>query len=76
MADFVSGFTQIITGVFGALIQMLSSLGELFFKLGAENGAITGLTPFGWLFTIILGVPIATWLFNKAITFIKGIRAK
>lgn len=75
MAEFVTAITTLLSGLFGAIITAFGSLGELFFRI-SDAGALEGLTPFGWLSTIIIGIPLATWLFNKAISWIKQVRAK
>lgn len=65
MADFISGIVTVITQLFTGLLQMLAGLGELIFVIG-ESG-ISGLTPFGWLTVVLIGIPLATWVFGKAL---------
>lgn len=67
MTEFVTGIVDVITALFAALLEMLAGLGTLVFNVAADGGAITGLTPFGWLTAILVAIPLATWLFNKAI---------
>lgn len=71
MAEFVKGITDILSGVFTALINALSSTGNLIFEIG-ENGAISGITGFGWLLVAGIALPLATWLFTKIFTWVKG----
>ena len=71
MADFVGGIVSVISALFTAILQAFGSIGELVFVI-AESG-ITGLTPFGWLMTALIGIPLATWLFSKAIGFVKNL---
>lgn len=75
MTELVSSLTTLISGIFEALINALASLGDLIFKTSAE-GALSGLTPFGWLSVVFIGIPLATWLFNKAIGIFKMLRSK
>lgn len=72
MAEFVKGITDLLSGMFTALIDALGSIGDLVFTIG-ENGAVSGVTGFGWLLVIGISIPLATWLFGKVFTFIKGI---
>lgn len=72
MASFVTGITDMLSGVFKALIDALASTGTLVFTLG-ENGQVSGITGFGWLLIVGLSIPLATWLFGKVFTYIKGI---
>lgn len=71
MTEFVSGITSLISGIFQAFINAAGSLGNLIFNTAAETGNITGLTSFGWLFAIVIGIPLATWLFNKLFSWIR-----
>lgn len=72
MATFVTGITDIVSGVFTALTNALGSIGTLVFVTG-EGGAITGPSAFGWLLIVGIGLPLATWLFGKLFTFLKGL---
>lgn len=71
MADFVTGVTTLISGIFNALVDALGSIGDLVFK-SSETGTITGLTGFGTLLVIGISIPLATWLFGKIFTWLKG----
>lgn len=71
MSEFVTSITSLISGIFNALIDALGSIGDLVFKTGAE-GAISGLTGFGTLLVIGISIPLATWLFGKIFTWLKG----
>lgn len=66
MAEFITGVVTVITQLFAGILEAFSGVGTLIFAVG-EAGAITGLTTTGWLFVILLGVPLATWLFSKGI---------
>ena len=66
LTEFVGGIVVLITQLFGALIDVLASLGALVFNINTETGAITGVAPFGWLTVIMVGIPLATWAFNKS----------
>lgn len=72
MTTFVTGITDIVTGIFGSLVTSLSSISNVIFVV-SEAGAITGVSPFGWLLVVGISVPLATWLFGKFFTFIRGI---
>lgn len=72
MTQFITGITDMLSGIFGALVNALGSIGNLIFVSG-ESGAITGLTGFGTLLTVAIGLPLATWVFGKLFTWIKGL---
>lgn len=72
MEQFVSGITSIITGVFTALVNALGSIGQIVFTV-SEAGAITGVSAFGWLLIVGIGLPLATWAFSLFFTFLKGV---
>lgn len=73
MADFITGITDIISGVFEAIVNALGSTGSLIFTVG-ETGAITGVSAFGWLVVLLIGLPVATWLINKLFGLINRMR--
>lgn len=75
MADFVSNIVSVLTALFKGLIDCLASVGELVFVAG-ESGTISGITPFGILLGVLVGIPLATWLFGKAFTFVKSIATR
>lgn len=66
MTEFITGVVSVITELFGGILEAFTGVGTLIFTIG-EAGAISGLTATGWLFVILLGVPLATWLFSKGI---------
>lgn len=76
MTEFIEGLTEVVSGVFDAIVNALASTGTLIFATNAETGAITGPTPFGWLMVLVLGIPLATWAFGKVFNWIKSVRAK
>lgn len=71
MAEFINGITDMLSGIFTALINALASTGNLIFDIG-ENGAISGVTGFGWLLIAGISIPLATWLFTKIFSWVKG----
>ncbi len=73
MADFITGITDIITGIFEAIVSALGSTGSLIFTVG-ETGAITGVSAFGWLVVLLIGLPVATWIVNKLFALINRLR--
>lgn len=75
MTEFITGVTDVVSGIFEAILNALGTAGNLIFAVG-DAGAITGLTPFGWLMVIIIGLPLATWVFGKVFGLIRGIRAR
>ncbi len=72
MTAFIEGITSVLSGIFNALVTALGSMGDLVFITG-ENGAITGPSGFGWLLIVGIGLPLATWLFGKLFTWIRGL---
>lgn len=70
MEEFISTIVSVVGGIFNAIIEALKSLGGLIFTLG-ETGAITGVTGFGYVLAVVLGIPLATWLFSLGFGFIK-----
>lgn len=75
MSQFVTAITDALTGVFTAILQAFAGIGDLIFTVG-EAGAITGLTPFGWVTAALIGIPLASWLFAKAIALISKLFKK
>lgn len=75
MVEFASNIVSVLTALFTGLIECLAGLGTLIFQVG-EAGAVSGLTPFGILLSVLVGVPLATWLFGKAFTFVKSIATR
>lgn len=71
MSEFINGIVTVITTLFAGLLQVLGSVGGLIFEIG--EAGITGLTSFGWLTVVLVGIPLTTWLFNKAIGLFKMI---
>lgn len=74
MAEFITGITDIISGIFEAIVNALGSTGSLIFTVNAETGAITGVSAFGWLVVLLIGLPVATWLVNKLLSLINRMR--
>lgn len=74
MAEFIGGIVTVLTTLFSGLLQVLGGVGGLVFDLG--EAGITGLTPFGWLTVALVGIPLTTWLFSKAIGLFKMIFKK
>lgn len=70
MGSLVTAITDAISGVFTAIIEAFSGVGSLIFTIG-ESGAITGVTPFGYIFALTLGIPLATWLVSKGLSLLK-----
>ena len=66
MADFVTGVGTVLSGVFTSILEAFSGIGNFIFTFG-ETGTISGLTGAGWLFVLLIGIPLATWLFSKGI---------
>lgn len=62
---------EAFSGIWGGIIEALSSVGDLIFVV--TEGTLSGLTPFGYVLALALGIPLATWLFGKAFSWIKGI---
>lgn len=75
MAAFITSITDIVTGIFGTLIDTLASAGSLIFTI-SEAGAVTGVAPFGYVMSVLIGIPLATWAFNKLIGFVNKLRSK
>lgn len=74
MSNFVTAITDALTGVFTAILQAFAGIGDLIFTV--ESGAISGLTPFGWVAAALIGIPLASWLFAKAIALISKLFKK
>lgn len=64
MQAFVQGIVDVFTGMFTGLVKAFSDIGSLIFTMG-ENGAISGVSGFGWFLVVLIGVPLATWLLSK-----------
>ncbi|MCQ2387853.1 MAG: hypothetical protein MJ066_05370 [Clostridia bacterium] len=75
MAAFITAITDVMTGIFSALITALSSVGGLIFTIG-ESGAITGVEPFGYLLAVLVGVPAGAWVFSKLWGVVRSIRLR
>lgn len=72
MSGFVTAITDIITGIFGALVSALSSIGNVLFTT-TEAGAISGPSPLGYLLILGIGIPLATWVFGKFFNWLKTV---
>lgn len=71
MAEFIAGIVDVVGGIFEAIVSALGSTGNLIFTIG-EGGAISGITGFGWLLVVALGLPLATWAISKVFTLVNG----
>lgn len=74
MDVFIEAVGQIFSTIFTAIINAFASLGNLIFTVG-ETGTVTGITPFAYVLALVIGVPLATWLVSKGLSFIKLIKA-
>lgn len=75
MEGFITAITGALSGVFTAITNAFASVGDLIFVSG-EAGAVTGVTSFGYVLAVIVGIPLATWLLNKALGLFKGLNKK
>jgi len=75
MEGFITAITDVFSGIFTSILDTFGSLGQLIFTLG-ENGSITGVSPFGYVVALLVGVPLATWVINKGLSLIRQIRVK
>lgn len=73
MEAFITAITDAFSGIFEAILNTFGSIGQLIFTI-SEAGAITGVSPFGYVIALILGVPLATWVISKGLGFIKSIK--
>lgn len=73
MDEFVTMFTTLFSGVFNAVVEGLSSIGQLVFTVSETTGAVSGVAPFGWLLIVGISVPLATWLFSAIFTWLRGL---
>lgn len=73
MADFVGNIVTAATALFQGIITALGGVGDLIFTT-TEAGAISGLTGFGTILSVIIGIPFGSWLFSKIFNWIKSIR--
>lgn len=73
MEAFITAITDAFTGIFTAILKTFGSIGELIFVI-SEQGAITGVAPFGYVLALIVGVPLATWAISKGLGFIRNIK--
>lgn len=71
MDGFVTAFTTLFSGVFSAIIEGMSSFGELVFTV--TEGAVTGVAPFGWLLIVGIAIPLATWFFSSVFTWLRSL---
>lgn len=71
MSGIITAVTDAFSGVWGGIIEALSGVGDLIFVV--SEGQLNGLTPFGYVLALAMGLPLATWLFGKAFSWIKGI---
>lgn len=71
MSNIITAVTDAFTGIWTSIISALAKVGELIFEI--TDGTLSGLQPFGYVLALAIGVPLATWLFGKAFSWIKGI---
>lgn len=71
MSTIITAVTDAFSGIWGGIIEALSGVGDLIFVV--TEGTLSGLTPFGYVLALALGLPLATWLFGKAFSWIRGI---
>lgn len=77
MENFVTAITEALTGVFSAILQAFAGIGDLIFVIDSSGaGGITGLSSFGWVVAALIGIPLASWLFAKAIGLISKLFKK
>lgn len=74
MADFVGNIVTSATALFQGIITALGGVGELVFTFSDSTNAITGLTGFGTILSVTIGVPLGAWLISKMFNWIKSIR--
>lgn len=72
MTAFVTGITEVVSGIFNALISGLSAMGNLIFTFG-DTGAVSGVTGFGWIVILMISVPLATGLFNAILGMVRSL---
>lgn len=73
MEAFITAITDTFKGIFMAILDTFGSVGELVFEF--NEGAITGVAPFGYIVALLVAVPLATWVISKGIALIRQIRA-
>lgn len=73
MADFVGNIVTSATSLFQGIITAMGGVGDLIFTT-TEAGVINGLTGFGTILSVIIGIPLGSWLFSKLFNWIKSIR--
>ena len=71
MTTLIETIVAAFEGLWGAIITALASVGDLIFVV--TEGTLGGLTPFGYVLAVGFGIPLATWLFNKAFSWIRGL---
>lgn len=71
MGDLITAVSTAVSGMFTAIITAFADIGNLLFVF--TEGAISGISPFGYFLALMLGFPIAVWLFNKVLGLIKKI---
>lgn len=71
MEGLITTVTSTITGIFSAIITAFADVGNLIFTF--SEGALTGVSPFGYFIGLIIGVPIGVKLFSALLSMIKRI---
>ena len=76
MTSFITAITDALTGVFSAILKAFEGIGNLIFIIAEDGTSITGITPFGWVAAALIGIPLASWLFAKAVGLISRLFKK
>lgn len=74
MSAFLEAIGSAISTIFSAITGAFKDIGNMIFTFG-EQGALSGLTPAGYIVALLIGIPLATWIFSmgwKAITSLGG----
>lgn len=73
MTAFLEAIGSAISTVFNAITNAFQGIGNMIFTF--NEGVLSGLTPAGYIVALIIGLPLATWIFSlgwKAITSLGG----
>lgn len=74
MGDLITAVSTTISGIFTSIITAFSDIGNLIFVF--TEGAITGVSPFGYFLALIIGLPLGAKLFSVLIGLIKRLVPK
>lgn len=72
MESLITAITDTISGVFTSILTAFAGVGDLIFVIG--DTGITGIQPFGYILALLVGIPVASWLFSKLLGLINRIR--